>query len=136
MNTFNELVALLYGRWGIRNPGSYSAESLSIGGKGVWLFLASDPTDAMAIKPGTSAEKYYLKLHWGGTLSNAVELSDTYSAGYFKGGIEWLVSAMGILDLYEEVVEKYLVNDKKRLEDWNNRGDLKQQQAQYKTHAK
>ena len=137
MNTFNELVALLYGRWGIRNPGSYSAESLSIGGKGVWLFLASDAKDGHAIKPGTSAEKYYLKLHWGETSQHAVELSDTYSEADFKEAIQWLVSAMGILDLYEEPVKKYLAEDKKRLEDWNeHRGYIKQHQAQYKTHVR
>lgn len=139
MDTFDELVGLLYKRWEIRNQGSYSAESLSIGVKGVWLFLAGAAEDNYAIKPGTSAEKYYLKLHWGKRWSCAVELSATYSAEDFKGGIGWLVSTMGILDLYEEAVEKYLADDKKRLEDWNkHRGDLKQRsgRAQYKTHAK
>ncbi len=139
MDAFNELVSLLYKRWEIKYHGSYSAESLSIGQKGVWLFLAADPKDAMAIKPGTSAEKYFLKLHWGKTLSNAVELPANYSVKTFKEGIEWLVSAMGILDLYEEAVKKYLAEDKKRLEDWNkHRGDLKQRsgRAQYKTHIK
>lgn len=137
MDTFNELVALLYGRWEIRNYGSYSAESLSIGGKGVWLFLAAAAKDGHAIKSGTSVEKYFLKLHWGETAQHAVELSYTYSEADFKEGIEWLVSAMGILDLYEEVVKKYLAEDKKRLEDWNkHRGDIKQHQAQYKTHVR
>ena len=136
MDTFNELVALLYGRWGIRNPGSYSAESLSIGGKGVWLFLAPDAGNNHAIKPGTPAEKYFLKLHWGKTPSHAVELPAAYSVEDFKEGIVWLVSAMGILDLYEEPVKAYLAADKERIEDWNkHRGDLKQQQAQYKTHV-
>jgi hypothetical protein len=64
-------------------------------------------------------------------------LSDTYSEADFKEGIKWIVSAMGILDLYEEVVKKYLAEDKKRLEDWNkHRGDIKQHQAQYKTHVR
>lgn len=113
MDTFNELVELLYRRWEIRNHGSYSAESLSIGGNGVWLFLTA-AEDAMAIK-----------LHWGKTPSHVVELPAAYSVEDFKEGIEWLVSAMGILDLYEEAVEKYLVDDKKRLEDWNkHRGDI------------
>lgn len=137
MDTFNQLVSLLYKRWKIKYYGSYSAESLSIGEQGVWLFLASDPKDAMAINPDTSTEKYFLKLHWGKTAQHAVELSDTYSEADFKEGIEWLVSAMGILDLYEEAVKKYLAEDKKRLEDWNkHRGDIKQHQAQYKTHVR
>ena len=137
MDTFNQLVSLLYKRWKIKYYGSYSAESLSIGEQGVWLFLASDPKDAMAIKPDTSTEKYFLKLHWGKTAQHAVELSDTYSEADFNEGIEWLVSAMGILDLYEEAVKKYLAEDKKRLEDWNkHRGDIKQHQAQYKTHVR
>jgi hypothetical protein len=137
MDTFNELVELLYKRWEIRNHGYYSAESLFIGGKGVWLFLAAVTEDVHAIKPGTSAEKYYLKLHWGKKPSHAVELPANYSVKTFKEGIQWLVSAMGILDLYEEAVEKYLADDKKRLEDWNkHRGYVKQQQTQYKTHVR
>lgn len=136
MDTFNQLVSLLYRRWSIRNTGSYSAESLSIGGKDVWLFLAADAGDAMAIKPGMSVEKYYLKLHWGKTPAHAIELSDTYSTEEFKEGIEWLVSAARIIDLYVEAVQTYLDNDKKRLEDWNkHRGDIKKIRAQYKTHV-
>lgn len=138
MDTFNELIELLYRRWNIRNTGSYSAESLFIGGQGVWLFLASAAGDAMAIKLDTSAEKYYLKLHWGETPSHAIELSNTYSIEDFKEGIEWLVSAARIIDLYGEAVETYLANDKKRRKDWNkHRGDIKQRsgRAQYKTHV-
>ena len=68
-----------------------------IGGNGVWLFLTGGAQDGMAIKPGTPVEKYFLKLHWGKTFSNAAELSDTYSVADFKEGIEWLVSANGTL---------------------------------------
>ena len=39
----HQLVELLYGRWTIKKRGSYSAESLSIGGDGVWLFLTAAP---------------------------------------------------------------------------------------------
>ena len=137
MDAFNELVELLYNRWEIRNPSSYSAESLFIGGKGVWLFLTGAAKNNYAIGRDPPTGKYYLKLHWGKTSRHAFELSAAYSTEDFKGGIGWLVSAARILDLYEEPVKAYLAAEKVRLENWNkHRGDPKKIKALYKTHIK
>jgi hypothetical protein len=135
-SVLKELVALLYGRWEIRNPGSYSAESLSINGNGVWLFLAGAPKDGMAIVPHKSVEKYFLKLKWGKTPSNAFELSKNYSVEDFKNGIGWLISNNRILVLHLEAVKAYLAADKERIYTWNkHRGDIGKIMAQYKTHV-
>ncbi|MAD92620.1 MAG: hypothetical protein CMP85_02200 [Gammaproteobacteria bacterium] len=101
-----KLSDLLFNRWQLARPFSFSSESLSIGQHDVWVYVAATPTLNYAVTSMLDGHTYYLKLHWGTAAPRVFALQDLARV---KDGIAYLLQANNILETYGTDIEAYML---------------------------